>query len=87
MTREEEIRQVAESYAKGIAQDAVKEMYCRTDFIAGAEWADRTMIEKACKWLTRELCYIARENNFFNNKTATGEFVESFKKTMKGGEL
>ena len=40
MTRDEEIRQVAESYAKGIAQDAFKEMYCRTDFIAGAEWAD-----------------------------------------------
>lgn len=40
MKRDEEIRQVAESYAKGIAQDAFKKMYCRTDFIAGAEWAD-----------------------------------------------
>ena len=41
MTREEEIRQEAQSYAKGIAQDAFKEMYCRTDFIAGAKWADQ----------------------------------------------
>lgn len=81
MTRKEEIK------------EARHEWYLRTqdaDFCAGfqkgAEWADRTMIEKACEWLTRELCYIARGNNFFNNKTATDEFVESFRKAMGGDE-
>lgn len=50
------------------------------------EWATNEVIDKACEWLTRELCYIARGINLFNNKTATDEFVESFKKAMKGGE-
>lgn len=48
------------------------------------EWATNETINKACEWLTRELCYTARGINLFNNKTATDEFVESFYKAMKG---
>lgn len=86
MTREEEIMKAARVYADGIAQHLPNKKYCEEDFIAGVKWADETMINKACEWLTRELCYTARGNNLFNNKTATDEFVESFYKAMKGGE-
>lgn len=54
-TREEEIREAAESYANGIAQDVSKAMYCREDFIAGAEWADRRRIAKAVEWLKENM--------------------------------
>lgn len=86
MTREEEIMKAARVYANGIAQHLPNKKYCEEDFIAGAEWADRTMIDKACEWLTRELCYTARNNNFLNNKVTTDEFVGLFKNAMKGGE-
>ena len=48
------------------------------------EWATNVAVDKACEWLTRELCYTARGINLFSNKAATDEFVESFKQAMKG---
>lgn len=86
MKREEEIRKSAFEYIKSDAVKAGDEYTSFGDFINGAKWADETMINKACEWLTRELCYTARGNNLFNNKTATDEFVESFYKAMKGGK-
>ena len=56
MTREEEIMKAARVYANGIAQHLPNKKYCEEDFIAGAEWADRTMIDKACDWLKANLC-------------------------------
>lgn len=47
MTRKEEIEQAAHNYALYFPKDYVKE----NDYIAGAEWADRTMIVKTCRWL------------------------------------
>ena len=84
MTREDEIINAAYNEAEVERQLKIHPQVFEQGFVAGAKWADRTMIEKACKWLTRELCYIAREDNFFNNKTATDEFVGLFKNAMKG---
>jgi hypothetical protein len=83
MTRKEEIINAAYNEAEVERQLKMHPQVFEQGFVAGAKWADRTMIEKACDWLTRELRYTARGNNFFNNKTATDEFVESFKKAMK----
>lgn len=83
MTREKEITKEAKKFAKEIDDWEIAEDV-QDAFEVGARWADRTMIENACEWLTRELCYTARGKNFFNNKTATDEFVESFKRAMKG---
>ena len=48
MTREEEIKLVASCHIAASNED-FKEYY--EGFIAGAKWADKTMIEKAEKWL------------------------------------
>lgn len=44
-------------------------------FIQGAEWADKTMIDKACEWLIQqeEMIGISFEN----------DFIERFKKAME----
>lgn len=46
-----------------------------SSFIQGAEWADKTMIEKACEWLIQqeEMIGISFEN----------DFIERFKKAME----
>ena len=43
-------------------------------FISGAEWADRTMIDRACKWL--------QDGGYFVNSNET---MEDFRKAMEGG--
>lgn len=83
---------------KDTCNPASKRGLLNSGFIDGAEWADahneglnmhikflkEELIDKACEWLVRELCYTARGINLFNNKAATDEFVELFKQAMKG---
>ena len=56
MKRKEEIRQ--EANRKYPYEGGIKGMICENSipiFIQGAEWADRTMIEKAIKWMEENL--------------------------------
>ena len=53
MTSKERREKAAEKYANSIAQHDERKTYCVEDFIAGAKWADKTMIDKACEWLRR----------------------------------
>ena len=61
MTRKEEIRQ--EAHRKYPYEGGTKGLICENSipiFIQGAKWADKTMIDKAVKWLTnnwREYVY------------------------------
>ena len=74
MTREEEIRQEMSKIA-GTHPDWSKNDCMRMGFREGAKWADKTMIEKACKWLLHqeEMIGISFEN----------DFIERFKKAME----
>lgn len=63
---------------KQIEKEAHRVSYNRDEygsFIQGAEWADRTMIDKACEWLIQqeEMIGISFEN----------DFIERFKKAME----
>lgn len=42
-------------------------------FISGAEWADRTMLDRACEWL--------KNGGYFVNSNET---IEDFRKAMEG---
>lgn len=75
MTREEEVMKAVKVYANGIAQHLPNKKYCEEDFIAGAKWADCTMIDKACEWL---------EDFIKWNDLCTLEDIEQFRKAMKG---
>jgi len=48
-------------------------------FIQGAEWSDKTMIEKACEWLKEKnkMCMYELEMILGRN------FIEDFKKKME----
>lgn len=86
MTREEEIIKVAELCASANTQIIGDWGEHFLGFIHGAEWADRTMIDKACEWLD---CYI--DNYLFidaENKAGIkwDNFINDFRKAMKGEE-
>lgn len=84
MNRQEEIYEKASQYSDGIImkEDA---MMCKAAYEQGAQWADKTMIEKACKWL---------EENITNDPTrglmakygrcvTRGELLRDFKQAME----
>lgn len=74
MTREEEIINAAYNEAEVERQLKMHPQVFEQGFVAGAKWADRTMIDKACEWL-------------FEWETHQGEdieIVEQFRKAMKG---
>lgn len=51
MKRKEEIEKAAFNYINSDAVSAENMQLAFGDFINGAEWADKTMIDKACEWL------------------------------------
>ena len=76
MTRREEIRQ--EAHRKYPYEGGIKGMICENSipiFIQGAEWADKTMIEKATQWLF--------ENVYDYLNPEDQERVESFRKYLE----
>ena len=69
MIREEERLEQAKFYNdKGVKDPHIH-------FLRAAEWADSTMIDKACEWLERALPLRPDDRD---------EFIEQFKEAMKG---
>lgn len=92
MTREEQIKQASIEYTirnapMCIGGDAFSEIIDERNrnraFEEGAKWADKTMIEKACKWLEQHQedydMYDAWLGNYVNFKA----FIIDFRKAMK----
>lgn len=84
MTRREEINQQAEEYRQPYRDGGYRlsSKDVRDAFEEGAEWADRTMIEKACKWLINidfDDFHFRDCDESFNNDL----FVDAFRKAME----
>lgn len=74
MTREKEIKLTADKYCR--------DEYTRLGFVAGAEWADRSMITKVCEWLRNNWHkYI---NIDAEGVVCFGNWEKDFRKAMKG---
>lgn len=73
MTREKEITKEAKKFAKEIDDWEIAEDV-QDAFEAGARWADRTMIAKACEWLLE----------WETHQGEDIEIVEQFRKAMEG---
>lgn len=73
MTRKDEIDEAIGGFGLWSVGEAM--------FKLGTEWADETMIEKACKWLQnntmKELCMSEEDRGLVM------EFIESFKEAME----
>ena len=76
MTRKEETLQAAAKLAKG-AEGSRDHAKCLTYFVEGAEWADYTMLYKACEWLYNACC----EGLFTASNIE--QLVNKFKKSME----
>lgn len=80
MTRKEEILQAVNNYKNHFPDGFINEHV----YVDGAEWADETMIEKACVKL-KKLMY---DNLMFQGRLHREEvidnFIEDFKDYMKG---
>ena len=54
--------------------------YCA--FIAGAEWADKTMLDKACEWITEHID-IPYEGEFIDDSPVASDYVEYLSKRLE----
>lgn len=83
MTRKEEREQFAKEQVKGAEKlygykYSIEDVECAC--LSGAEWADKTMLDKVCKWLEENTPnYI---NYFIEHDFPV--FIDDFKKAMKG---
>ena len=58
-----------------------------TSFIQGAEWADKTMIEKACKWLKENIDLVAMDTvnarSGYHEIVMMNDFERKFREAME----
>lgn len=86
MRRKEQRHDAANEYCQSEAVPAANMQMAYGDFINGAKWADKTLIEKAAQWLYDHLTteyqgavlkIVAKDKG-----KMPVEFVEEFKKAM-----
>lgn len=75
MTRREEIIEKAQC----IEHYGMQEQFA---FIAGAKWADKTMIEKARQWITEHID-IPYEGEFIDDSPVASDYVEYLSKRLE----
>lgn len=78
MTRDEQVKQAAISYAnKSIRDKGIAYL----EFIEAVEWADATLIEKACNWLRGQVYQEYPGGPL--KRLITDEMIDQFIKTME----
>lgn len=89
MTREEQIRQASIEYTYkdrpmciggGTFSEIIDEMNRNYAFEAGAKWADKTTIDKACEWLQN---WASLSVNDTTDSLDEEDLVKRFKKAME----
>ena len=92
MTREEEIRQASIEYTignrpmcigGGAFSKMVDELNRNKSFEEGAKWADKTMIDKACKWIENYVENAFTEVDSMMIELHGIELSEDFRKAME----
>ena len=86
MTRKEEIEQAAEEYNKSMSWQWEAPNYPHKEaFIAGAEWGDRTILDRVCDFIKIN-AYKYRQLKFVKNKATfdfrTDRLIEDLRNTM-----
>ena len=83
MTREEEIHEAAKEFVFGDKTETSDffDMVMIDSFYSGAKWADKTMLEKVCKYL-KSLVYPKFVGDTLE-RAFSDEDIERFKKAME----
>ena len=83
MTRKEEVYESSKEYGKGILLTEDR-MMCEAAYQQGAYWADKTMIDKVCKWFSSHFYdakYQYRDDE--GGWTDIDAIIEDFRKAME----
>ena len=83
MTREEEIEKASKEFAYNVS--SIRPELNVDSFKQGTKWADKTMIEKACKWLQTNIDNYSRVVIDVCSKPIielTEDFENDFKQAM-----
>ena len=83
MTREEEICKAAEEFAFSYKTETSNFHNAINDFYYGAKWADKTMIDKACKWIENYVENAFTEVDGMMIELHGIELSEDFRKSME----
>lgn len=85
MTREEEIKNEAKLKCHDIASEVDYMSSAAYDgFIMGAEWADKSMIDKVCEWLNMNIIdYITEGSREGISHENQKQLIEDFRKAME----
>ena len=98
MTREEYIKQAEVKHSDDTLFDGcdyIGQVAKQEAFIAGAKWADKTMIAKACEWMRNTLYIhteIEEDRDFYemcrtdwvtSDYDSVEDFINSFRKAME----
>lgn len=86
MSRQEEIKAEALS-VKGVPEDYSMIDCFRLGFQEGAKWADRTMIEKAIKWIEENIDLVAMDTvsakSGYHQIVMMQDFKQKFREAMQ----
>lgn len=83
MTRKEQIEEKMLGISTSNATSAIDYGAYRAGFIDGVDWADRTMIERACEWWRNNLRnYVVVDSD--THVIYFGHWENDFRKAMKG---
>ena len=83
MTREEEIKQAAFERFGNNGNENQYEIAKVQAFVVGSKWADKTMIDKACKWIENYVENAFTEVNGMMIELHGIELSEDFRKSME----
>ena len=94
MTREEEIRNKSYELGQRYFPDAnnvwaranIEAQYVSSACMEIAQWADKTMLDRACEWLKKNIDLYAYEssNTHYPEIKLTECFEEAFRQAMEG---
>lgn len=95
MTRKEEIRNASVAYNERagkllvmggdsiLSEEEYLEFNKNPSFIAGAEWVDKTMIDRVCDWIEDNIYDYLYINRDFNEADYKPELIEDLRKAME----
>lgn len=78
MTREQEINLIADC---AVPDDKYKEF--KDGIIWGAKWADKTMIDKVCKWLDKNITNYKSDMMGYIEYSQISDIIRDFRKAME----
>ena len=78
MTREQEINLIADC---AVPDNKYKEF--KDGIIWGAKWADKTMIDKACRWLDKNITNYKSDVMGYIEYSQISDIIQDFRKAME----